>query len=66
MKNLLVKSVLMLLLFVSFGSKATSAYVEEPEALYKHLGKNIKYPNKATAQNTLRIHSFHPVFFFQR
>lgn len=56
MKNLLVKPILMLLLFVSFSSKANSTYSDAPEALYKHLGKHIKYPSKATAQH-LQGHS---------
>ncbi|RZK51440.1 MAG: hypothetical protein EOO87_17650 [Pedobacter sp.] len=48
MRNLLVKSVLSLLLFVAFSSKAAPVYNDGQEALYKHLGSYIKYPNKAT------------------
>lgn len=51
MKNLLVKSILSLLLFVSFSSKAETVYNDSPEALYKHLGSFIKYPNKASVEH---------------
>ncbi|RZK55760.1 MAG: hypothetical protein EOO87_07150, partial [Pedobacter sp.] len=51
MRNLLVKSVLSLLFFVTYSSKAASVYNEGQESLYKHLSSFIKYPGKAVADN---------------